>query len=542
MEKKIDAIRDLQQKLIECNNPELSMVLSNVVDRQSEKKFHTIGFMGDDLVGKSTVINSVLCEEILPTTIVPSTAETTIQYGNENAIYDINGSLIEHAELSELLEEEKFLTVSTRNEFLDENFLIFKEFHGLLSKSKLNDMNIMSEVYKCDAVVLIMTAEHLLSESEVSFIDNYIKYVGIDHILLVVNKLSMVDASDISHVLEYTKNLIATKFGAVKWTVFDPSGRYDELIKKYTLLDLKIEMLSLSDKNSIDDEIAVNNVLMYVKDQLKLQCLQLEAQEQKSEEEISKEKEKLKKQKALDDATINETLLELQKRRNQTIELTDKYVKAQFEDIMSKILDNFDKAPDKYSWYRDELETVWRALTQSASENIDKYILSEIEKDIDWLNELFKTGLNTTPVFTSVPLCSPHGTSGNCTYSTCKKFAKIGIAGGVVIGYYFFRIIGAVVGLTGGFLVYSYFGARDSQQASEIRRKLSSQIRDISVGTRQILKNEIEGTYNKVFVEFQKEAKEMLNIKYSASYDNNDTSNRDRIQKLKNLINDCKEI
>ena len=140
---KIDALKEIQQELTESGENMLSMLLSNTIERQSEKSTHTIGIIGDDLAGKSTIINSILGEPLLPTTVIPSAAEITIKYGNERAVYDRNGSLITDSDLAELVEEKDFLVVSTDNEFLKDNSLVFKEFRSLLNKPKIDDMELI---------------------------------------------------------------------------------------------------------------------------------------------------------------------------------------------------------------------------------------------------------------------------------------------------------------------------------------------------------------------------------------------------------------
>ena len=168
---KLRELIEIQQELKESGNANLSKILSTILKRQWEKEAHIIGVIGDELVGKSTIINSVLGENFLPTTVIPSIAETTIMYGDENKIYNGNGSPIENGDLPQLLEEKGDISISINSEFLKSNSLVIKEFHGLLNKSKLKDMNLMAEVYRCDAVILVMTAEHLLSESESAFIE-----------------------------------------------------------------------------------------------------------------------------------------------------------------------------------------------------------------------------------------------------------------------------------------------------------------------------------------------------------------------------------
>ena len=315
--KKVELMKEIQQELDKCGNKALAQLLANVLTRQAEKNTHTIGFVGDDLVGKSTIINFILGENILPTTVIPSSAEITIGYGSETAVFDENGIVIEGDSLSQLTEERNVLSISTNNDYLKEKSLVVKEFHGLLSKSKLSDVNLMADVYKCDAIVLVMTAEHFLSELESLFVENYIKYVGTSHILMIVNKLSSVVESDVPHLLDYVKNQMAAKFANVKWNIYATGDNYKSLIEEYSDIDLKEEIERLLNFNQKENESAVRNTLTCIRKQLEEQQKEIEKFEGKNTEELEKKKEYNAKQKELEKTSIEEALVEFQQKRNK---------------------------------------------------------------------------------------------------------------------------------------------------------------------------------------------------------------------------------
>ena len=54
---KTKELGDIQNELRACGYEKMSVMLSNVLERQREKNIRTLGIIGDDLVGKSTVIN-----------------------------------------------------------------------------------------------------------------------------------------------------------------------------------------------------------------------------------------------------------------------------------------------------------------------------------------------------------------------------------------------------------------------------------------------------------------------------------------------------
>ena len=52
-----EKLKEISNLLDDCNNKELAALLSNFIESCSKGGTKTVGFVGDDLVGKSTIIN-----------------------------------------------------------------------------------------------------------------------------------------------------------------------------------------------------------------------------------------------------------------------------------------------------------------------------------------------------------------------------------------------------------------------------------------------------------------------------------------------------
>ena len=177
----------------------------------------------------------------------------------------------------QLEETSSNVTIAVNNSYLKDKTLEFKEFHGLFSKKKLDDISLIIDVYKCDTVVLVMTAEHLLSETETMFISNYIKYGGANNILLVINKLSSVADSDTDNVIDYVEKQIQLKFGELEWSIFDDTGKYEKILNKHNKTDVKKEFEKLLGSERINDGyVLVKGVLEYIKTHIESQKLEVE--------------------------------------------------------------------------------------------------------------------------------------------------------------------------------------------------------------------------------------------------------------------------
>lgn len=537
-----EKLQQISNLLVECNNKELAELLANFIESHNKDGTKTIGFLGDDLVGKSTIINYILDYNVLPTTIIPTTPEITIKYGEEPSIYDEHGVMVSDNDLLQLEETSSNVTIVANNSYLKDKSLEFKEFHGLFSKKKLDDISLMIDVYKCDAVVLVMTAEHLLSETETMFISNYIKYGGAKNILLVINKLSLVADSDVDNVIDYVEKQIQLKFSEVEWSIFDDTGKYEKILNKYNKTDVKKELEKLLGPERINDEcVLLKGVLEYIKKHIESQKLEVEKLEKENIDEIKNNREKLLQQKELEAMSIESTMLEFQQRQHDSIEEIDTFIKREFDKLSVDINDRFSDAVDKFLWYNSEFEDVWENGITAVASRVDEYVTSRINDDTTWLNNFFHTNLSTG--YTNIDIKYKGQANEECgiDYGKYRKYLPIGIAGGVGIGFFLFRIIGAVISIGGGFLAYTYLKLKDIAQSDELKNKINSKIRDISYETRKASNKEITKIYEDILREFRREASEFIEMKYkinaveAGSY-------KEEINKLTKIIRKIEEI
>lgn len=529
-----DNIYDVQKKLMSSGYEKLAGIVSNYIEKAERHGSFHIGIVGDDLVGKSAVINVILGKKIIPETVLPSSAEISVKYGKSNEIRNQNDKIVEERELLSLIEDDDTVSIVTPNQFLRENEVEIKEFHGLISKQKMSDMFWMSSIYKCDAVVLVMSAEHLLSENECSFIDNYIQYVGANHLLLVVNKLDLVAESDVERVLEYAQKQIKAKFPNVKWAVNNINDRYSEVISKYTNVGVVEGIKILCGESKDADLYANDNLISFVCGELRTEIENLNEKRGKSSEEIKVSNQKILEQKELEKATIEEALLEFAQRRNATVEKVDSFIKKEFANISDALIEEYDTSTDKYTWYDNELEKNWKHRVSSASERSDDFIGNMIVGDVEWLNHILDTSMKSQGINIDIPIGQLNSTKVK-PYGTYRKYVPIGMGGGIAIGYCLFRIVGAVIGLGGGVLAFSYLKFKESSQDEEIKRGISSQVRDISSEVRKLTRIDIGKIYDNIIAEFKKEVDDILDSKFR-TVDENSEGFDSKISELQTII------
>lgn len=525
---------DVQKKLMSSGYEKLAGIVGDHIEKAERYATFHIGVVGDDLVGKSAVINAILNEKIIPETVLPSSAEILVKYGKDNEIRNQSDQIVEGEELLRLIEDDDAVSIITPNQFLRENEVEIKEFHGLLSKQKMSDMFWMSSIYKCDAVVLVMSAEHLLSENECSFIDNYIQYVGVNHLLLVVNKLASVADCDVERILEYAQKQIEARFPKVKWSVNNIDDRHSGIVSKYTNIGVVEGIKTLCGKAKETDAHTNDNLICFVRDELQTEIENLKEKRGKSSKEIKISNRKILEQKELEKATIEEALLEFAQRRNMTAEKVDSFIKKEFANISDALLEEYDHATDKYAWYDHDLEKSWKRRVSYASERSDHFIGNRIVRDVEWLNHSLDTRLKSQGINMDILIAQLNSTKVK-PYGTYRKYVSIGMGGGIVIGYCLFRLVGAVIGLGGGVLAFSYLKFKESSQNEEIKRGISAQVRDISSEVRKLTRIDIGKMYDGIIAEFKKEVDNILDSKFRA-VDENSEGFDSKISELQTII------
>ncbi len=522
----------IQQSLKENGYVKLAGVIADYIEKNERHDILRLGFVGDDLVGKSTVINAFLGEKVVPETVLPSSAEISVNYGMEYEIKNQDGKPVDQKELLRLIEEDDAVSITVPNKILKNHGIEIKEFHGLLNRQKLSDMFWMSSIYKCDTIVLVMSAEHLLSENECAFIDNFIQYVGSDRLLLVVNKLTSVSNSDIDRVLEYTQKQISIKFPDVKWSVNDPESYFSGIVSKYTSTNVNDGIIGLCNITSDSRSYANNNILHFVRDELLSETDNLRDKKGKSEEEIKISNRKVLEQKELEKAAIENALIEFAQRRNTAVDKVDTFIKKEFADISDRLLMEYENATDRHAWYGNELEKIWKKNVFNSSERADEFITKIVTEDVEWLNGLLNTNLKSGRMAVEILDRQINSSDKLIPY---KKYVSIGIGGGIIIGYCLFRMVGVVIGLGGGALAFSYLKFKEAAQDEEIQRGISAQIRDISSEVRKLTRIEIEKLYDEVLNEFKKEVDGILDSKYRIVNINTDDYER-KITELQKII------
>lgn len=181
-----------------------------------------IATVGEVSVGKSTFMNSILREDVLPTAVRESTAlvtyvkrgkqkKATFYVGNKkmhesedlssfNDHYIVKSKMKEESSFSRLipkefkklnegrLEEEARIVIEVDNPLLQNQVQII-DTPGLNDAQGIRSLITKRFISKADAVIVLLRADKLLSQSEIEFFTSHILKKHLHHIFVLVNRI-----------------------------------------------------------------------------------------------------------------------------------------------------------------------------------------------------------------------------------------------------------------------------------------------------------------------------------------------------------------
>lgn len=223
-----------------------------------EKKDVTIAVIGQFKRGKTTMVNSILGEKLLPTGIVPITAAVTrIEYaegenGRKARVYFTNG-LSEEIPVEELhkyiSEQENHdnergvaeVELLTESAFLKDG-LILVDTPGVGSVHENNSKSAYDFARESDGVIFMLSVDSPINQIEVDFLKSVRRYAG--KFYFTVNKIDTVAEEDLQEYLDYCNALICDIMG------FEPGDEDAKAIK----------LIPISAKKEIGIDVLTNMI------------------------------------------------------------------------------------------------------------------------------------------------------------------------------------------------------------------------------------------------------------------------------------------
>ena len=197
--------------------------LKEVQDKLIENRFHLV-VLGQFKRGKSTFINSILGDKVLPTSVVPLTSIVTLlKYGDEEQIQvvfnDGNTKVITRQELPEYVTEKgnpknekdvKQVEIAFPSQYLKDGVYLI-DTPGVGSTFENNTEMTYNFLPKVDAALFLLAVDPPISQSEIAFLDDVQNYV--QKIFFIQNKIDYLSDEERQESMEFSKRVIEEALG-----------------------------------------------------------------------------------------------------------------------------------------------------------------------------------------------------------------------------------------------------------------------------------------------------------------------------------------
>ena len=195
----------------------------------------TVSVIGQFKRGKSTLVNAILGDKILPVGIVPETAVvTTVEYGEKAASVHFDNGIIKEIgfdEMSSYINEQENqdnrLGVSEVRLYCPSDFLqsgmTFVDTPGVGSVHQKNSDAAYSYVKESDAVIFMLSVDSPINQIEIDFLENAKEFAS--KFYFAVNKIDSIDSDDLADYLAYCRKLLCGLMGVEDIAIFPVSAK-----------------------------------------------------------------------------------------------------------------------------------------------------------------------------------------------------------------------------------------------------------------------------------------------------------------------------
>jgi ribosome biogenesis GTPase A len=231
----LERYKQIRQELIGCIDRLSSVSLSRGDDKINENLqeiseklagnyFHLV-VLGQFKRGKSTFINSLLGEKVLPTAVVPLTSIVTlIKHGEKETIevHFTNGQkkTISRPELADYVTERgnpenekqvKHVEVSYPSDYLKDGVFII-DTPGVGSTFENNTEMTYNYLPRVDAALFLLAVDPPISQSEITFLKDVKQYV--EKIFFIQNKIDYMSEEECQESMLFSKQVIEEAIGS----------------------------------------------------------------------------------------------------------------------------------------------------------------------------------------------------------------------------------------------------------------------------------------------------------------------------------------
>jgi len=242
-------VNDLERLKEFSQNLELqkTVQLINTVLQKIKNESFSIAIVGEFKRGKSTFINALLGQDILPSDVLPcSAALNRVTFGLQPSVTvilkDGTEETIEIDQLTDyvtkLTNESEKKAASVKEAIIYYNVDYCRNNVDILDTPGLNDDNNMTEVTlsvlpEVDAAIMIISAQSPFSQSEKDFLENKLLSNDLGRVIFIVNGIDHLRSDQVQRVINHVEKQIKTYIlERAKEQYGEDSPEYDKFVRK----------------------------------------------------------------------------------------------------------------------------------------------------------------------------------------------------------------------------------------------------------------------------------------------------------------------
>ncbi|WP_108671380.1 dynamin family protein [Peribacillus acanthi] len=246
-----------------------------VIEKDIEEDSFMVVTVGEFNNGKSTFLNALLGEDILPTGVTPTTATiNALLWGEKQGFQIIKQGVaekepvkLEHLEhymaSSEFsFDEVDYLKIQTPSPLL-ENHLVLIDTPGLNDINRLRSSITYQFIPKADVVFFVLNMTAPVRKTEYTFLSETLLKQGLDRIIFIANFVDRMDEEEIEEVLLEIQKRIESGTGMKEVEIFPLSAfealegkmnQDDDLVQLSGILPIESRMEQLCHSGSRSEE------------------------------------------------------------------------------------------------------------------------------------------------------------------------------------------------------------------------------------------------------------------------------------------------
>jgi GTPase Era involved in 16S rRNA processing len=217
----ISRLKSLRRIVDESANPGLCARIDEEMQKLNLNRFYC-AVVGQFKRGKSTFINALLGEELLPVGVTPVTSVVTIvRFGNvrntEVVFSDGRCLKLKAAQIKDYVSEQcnpnnvkqvRYVDITSASQFLQDGVVLI-DTPGIGSISLHNTQTTQDFIPRIDAAIVMLSADLPITGAEYEFLNDIGKHV--DKVMFVLNKMDVLAPEELSEALTYACRVLTPK-------------------------------------------------------------------------------------------------------------------------------------------------------------------------------------------------------------------------------------------------------------------------------------------------------------------------------------------